>query len=292
MQKKSFLHLTIYLRPGGWLLWPWSQQWLAYTHTIATSESLPYRSNREMQFNWLKYFNKRYLKPYQLVQMCRVVLLQPSNFHRHHGGWLPSNQHSDRGVLQFSRRSFGHCFLHITDLNVSQLVHLRQLYILPLRFLYSHYALSLIKFCYTFYTLDVIQLRHYTFYIQPLLLLISNLDPLEPFHFVSFFFFWWRCELDNKQYRIMNFCSIQEIMDKLSHCRRNSRLSFTYKSLHGLAAISTSPFRRSSKPTRSADGDTFCVLSSWIVPYKYSDPHTIVDWNALPASVKSRPSIH
>ena len=58
MQKKSFLHLTIYLRPGGWLLWPWSQQWLAYTHTIATSGSLPYRSNREMQFNWLKYFNK------------------------------------------------------------------------------------------------------------------------------------------------------------------------------------------------------------------------------------------
>ena len=71
---------------------------------------------------------------------------------------------------------------------------------LPLRFLYSHYALSLCKFCYTFYTLDVIQLRHYTFYIQLLLLLISNLDPLEPFHFVSFFFFRWRCELDGNQW--------------------------------------------------------------------------------------------
>ena len=64
-----------------------------------------------------------------------------------------------------------------------------------------------------------------------------------------------------------------------------------YNSLHGLAGISTSPFRRSSKPARSADGDTFCVLSSRTDPYKYSFyPRTIVDWNALPASVKSRPS--
>ena len=79
----------------------------------------------------------------------------------------------------------------------------------------------------------------------------------------------------------------------LSDRRRNSRLSLMYKSLHGLAGISTSPFRCSSKPTRSADGDTFCVLSSRTDPYKYSFyPHTIVDWNALPASVKSRPSIY
>jgi len=42
--------------------------------------------------------------------------------------------------------------------------------------------------------------------------------------------------------------------------------------------ISTSPFRHSSKPTRSADGDTFCVLSSGTDPYKYSFyPPTIVD---------------
>jgi len=77
----------------------------------------------------------------------------------------------------------------------------------------------------------------------------------------------------------------------LSDCRRNSRLSLMYNSLHGLAGISTSPFCRSSKPTRSAAGDTFCVLSSRTDPYKYSFyPPTIVD--ALPASVKSRPSIH
>jgi len=42
-----------------------------------------------------------------------------------------------------------------------------------------------------------------------------------------------------------------------------------YKSLHGLAGISTSPFRRSSKPKRSADGDTLCVLSSRTDPYKF-----------------------
>jgi len=66
-----------------------------------------------------------------------------------------------------------------------------------------------------------------------------------------------------------------------------------YKSLHGLAGISTSPFRRPSKTTRSADDDTFCIFSSRIDPYKYSFyPRTIVDWKALPASVKSRPSIH
>jgi len=77
----------------------------------------------------------------------------------------------------------------------------------------------------------------------------------------------------------------------LSHPRRNSRLSLMYMSLHSLAGISTSPFRRSSKPARSADGDTFCVFSSRTDPYKYSFcPRTIVDWNALPASVKSRPS--
>jgi len=60
-----------------------------------------------------------------------------------------------------------------------------------------------------------------------------------------------------------------------------------------VSGISTSSFLRSSKPTRSADGDKFCVLSSWTDPYKYSFyPHTIFDWNALPASVKSHPSIH
>ena len=48
----------------------------------------------------------------------------------------------------------------------------------------------------------------------------------------------------------------------LSDRRRNSHLSLMYTSLHGLAGISTSPFRRSSKPTRSDDDDTFCVLSS------------------------------
>jgi len=79
----------------------------------------------------------------------------------------------------------------------------------------------------------------------------------------------------------------------LSDRRRNSRLSLMHKSLHCLAGISTSPFHHSSKPTRSADGDTSCVLSSRTDPYKYSFyPRTIVDRNALPVSVKSRPSSH
>jgi len=77
----------------------------------------------------------------------------------------------------------------------------------------------------------------------------------------------------------------------LSDRRRNSRLSLMYKSLHGLAGISSSLFHHPSKTTRSADDDTFCVLSSRIDHYKYSYPRkTIVNWNAVPASVKSRHS--
>ena len=41
------------------------------------------------------------LKLYGLGYIC-LVLLRPSNFHRHRGGWLPPNQHRHRGVLQRS----------------------------------------------------------------------------------------------------------------------------------------------------------------------------------------------
>ena len=41
----------------------------------------------------------------------RVLLLRPSSFHRHRGGWLPANHHRHRGVVQYSRRSFRCCFL-------------------------------------------------------------------------------------------------------------------------------------------------------------------------------------
>ena len=34
------------------------------------------------------------------------MLLRPPNFHHHCSGWLPPNQHRDRGVLQCSQRSF------------------------------------------------------------------------------------------------------------------------------------------------------------------------------------------
>ena len=106
----------------------------------------------------------------------------------------------------------------------------------------------------------------------------------------------WAAHFVKRDYRSMT--SVSSLISQLgwqtlSDRRRNSRLSLMYKSLHGLAGISTSSFRCSSKHTRSADGDTFCVLSSGTDPYKYSFyPRTIVDWNDLPASVKSRPSIH
>jgi len=105
----------------------------------------------------------------------------------------------------------------------------------------------------------------------------------------------WAARFVKQDYRSMT--SVSSLISQLgwqtfSDRRRNSRLSLMYKSLHGLACISTSLFRRPSKPTRTADGDRFCVLSSRTDPYKYSYPRTIVDWNALVAPVKSHPSIH
>jgi len=48
----------------------------------------------------------------KVLQMTDIlVLLRPSSFHRHCGGWLPSNHHCHRGVVQYSRRSFRRCFL-------------------------------------------------------------------------------------------------------------------------------------------------------------------------------------
>jgi len=97
----------------------------------------------------------------------------------------------------------------------------------------------------------------------------------------------WAARFVKRDYR--SITSVSSLISQLgwqtlSDRRRNSRLSLIYKSLHGLAGISTSPFRRSSKPTRSADSDTFCVLSSRTDPYKYSFyPRTIVAWNAHPA---------
>jgi len=35
-----------------------------------------------------------------------IVLLPPPNLHCHRGGWLPTNKHHHRGVLQCSRQSF------------------------------------------------------------------------------------------------------------------------------------------------------------------------------------------
>jgi len=78
------------------------------------------------------------------------------------------------------------------------------------------------------------------------------------------------------------------IAEETVACHSCTRLFMVWQ-----AGISTSPFRCSSKPTHSADGDTFCVLSSRADPYKYSFyPCTILDWNALLAAVKSRPSIY
>jgi len=47
----------------------------------------------------------------QHVSTCILVLLRPSSFHCHCGGWLPSNHHRHCGVVQYYQWSFRRSFL-------------------------------------------------------------------------------------------------------------------------------------------------------------------------------------
>lgn len=78
----------------------------------------------------------------------------------------------------------------------------------------------------------------------------------------------------------------------LADRRKNSRLCLFYKGLHGLAAIPIGDFQRSHRCTRYCGTDTFIVIPSRIDCYKFSFiPRTLIDWNALPDSTRSKPSI-
>ena len=78
----------------------------------------------------------------------------------------------------------------------------------------------------------------------------------------------------------------------LTQRRKNARLRLFYKGIHGLAAVPVDTFRRPIRTSRYSDGDTFTTLSSRVDSYKYSFfPRTISDWNKLPLSVRSKPTV-
>ena len=98
----------------------------------------------------------------------------------------------------------------------------------------------------------------------------------------------------NKDYRRKD--SVSQLVaqlgwESLSDRRMNARLSLLYKGLHGLAAVPVDQLQRSTRCTRYSGTDTFITLPSRIDCYKYSFlPRTVVDWNALPEHVRTKPS--
>jgi len=98
-----------------------------------------------------------------------------------------------------------------------------------------------------------------------------------------------------KDYRRITSISqlvVQLDWESLSDRRMNARLSLFYKGLHGLAAVPVDQLQRSTRCTRYSGTDTFITLPSRIDCYKYSFlPRTVVDWNALPEHVRTKPSV-
>ena len=79
---------------------------------------------------------------------------------------------------------------------------------------------------------------------------------------------------------------------QLADRRRVARLSMFFKAVHGLVAIPTDKLLLPSRYTRQSGQDTFINLPCRINTYKFSFlPRTITDWNALPESTRSKPSV-
>ena len=77
----------------------------------------------------------------------------------------------------------------------------------------------------------------------------------------------------------------------LSVRQRNSRLVAFYKAVSNLSPVPVGQRRPSSHQTRSHDPLTFTPLTPR-TDYKYSFlPHTIVDWNSQPFSLRAKPPL-
>jgi len=70
-------------------------------------------------------------------------------------------------------------------------------------------------------------------------------------------------------------------------------LTLLYGAINGLVAIPMDELEHTSRCTRHCGPDAFIVLQSRVDAYKFSFfPRTVSDWNSLPSSAKSTPSVN
>ena len=81
--------------------------------------------------------------------------------------------------------------------------------------------------------------------------------------------------------------------DPLEKRRQNIRLIQFYKSYNNLSPVTLEGLKRPVRTTRrSADGSNFIAIQARTDCYKYSFvPRTVVDWNSLSSSVRSKSSV-
>ena len=79
----------------------------------------------------------------------------------------------------------------------------------------------------------------------------------------------------------------------LAERRKTSRLTLLYKAINGLVAIPMDELEYTSRCTRHCGPDAFIILQSRVDAYKFSFfPRTVSDWNSLPSSARSTPSVN
>jgi len=77
----------------------------------------------------------------------------------------------------------------------------------------------------------------------------------------------------------------------LAERRKTCRLTLLYKAINGLVAIPMD--EHTSRCTRHCGPDTFIILQSRVDAYKFSFfARTVIDWNSLPSSAISTPSVN
>jgi len=74
---------------------------------------------------------------------------------------------------------------------------------------------------------------------------------------------------------------------------KTSCLTLLYKAINGLVAIPMDELEHTSRCTRHCGPDAFIILQSCVDAYKFSFfPRTVSDWNFLPSSARSTPSVN
>ena len=79
----------------------------------------------------------------------------------------------------------------------------------------------------------------------------------------------------------------------LAERRKTSRLMLLYKAINGFVAILMDELEHTSRCTRHCGPNAFIILQSRVDAYKFSFfPRTVSDWNSLPSSARSTPSVN